>query len=194
VKNELLINVKNMVCDRCKRVVKEELQKLGYNSTVEKLGTVVVHYDGKKPDLEAINAVLKENGFELLIEKNARTIESIRTSIIDLIYNDKLETLSINLSDYLAKKLAQDYSSLSTLFSSVEGITIEKYFIVQRIERVKELLIYDELTLSETAYRLGYSSVQHLSNQFKKVTGMSPSEFKTLHGTGRQSIDHIGHH
>jgi len=183
-----------MVCDRCKRVVKEELEKIGYPTIVEKLGRVNIQFAELKPDLNAIDVVLKENGFELLIEKNAQIIESIRTNIIDLIYSNKLESLNVNLSDYLAKKVGRDYSSLSTLFSSVEGITIEKHFIMQKIERVKELLIYDELSLSETAYILGYSSVQHLSNQFKKITGMSPSQFKSIQGANREGIDHIGHH
>lgn len=190
----MLLNVKNMVCDRCKRVVKEELEKIGYPTIVEKLGRVNIQFAESKPDLNAINVVLKENGFELLIEKNAKIIESIRTNIIDLIYSNKLESLNVNLSDYLAKKVGRDYSSLSTLYSSVEGITIEKYFIMQKIERVKELLIYDELSLSETAYKLGYSSVQHLSNQFKKITGMSPSQFKSIQGGTRHSIDHVGEH
>lgn len=192
--NSLLINVKNMVCDRCKKVVTEELDTLGYLTVVEKLGSVRIHFDRLELDLDAIASVLKKNGFELLVDKNSKKIESIRTSIIDLIYSDKLESMNVNLSDYLSRKLAHEYSSLSALFSSVEGITIEKYFILQKIERVKELLIYDELSLSETAYRLGYSSVQHLSNQFKRILGMSPSQFKSVQGAGRESLDHIGHH
>ncbi|NQV16816.1 AraC family transcriptional regulator [bacterium] len=189
----MVLNIKNMVCDRCKKVVKEELEKLGYTTIIEKLGRVSIHFADVKPDLNVINEVLKDNGFELLVEKNSQTIEAIRTTIIDLIYSDKLESLNVNLSDYLAKKLARDYSTLSTLFSSVEGITIEKYFILQKIERVKELLIYDELSLSQTAYRLGYSSVQHLSNQFKKIIGMSPSQFKSIQEGVRHPIDHVGH-
>ncbi len=187
----LKLRIKNMVCPRCIRVVKEELDNLGYKTTIERLGLARIGYTGDQPDLDEIAGVLDKNGFELLIDKNAKIIEQMKTSIIDLIYQDRLENMSSNLSDYLVQKLNHDYSFLSTLFSSVESITIEKYFILQKIERVKELLIYDELSLSEIAYRLGYSNVQYLSNQFKKITGMSPSRFKALRGRARHTIDKI---
>ncbi len=180
-----------MVCARCIRVVKEELEKLGYKTTVEQLGLAIIEHSKVKPDMKAIAQTLKQNGFELLIDKNAEIIENIKTIIIDLIYKDGLEEMNINLSDYLVQKLKQDYSYLSTLFSSVESITIEKYFILQKIERVKELLIYDELTLSEIAYQLGYSSVQYLSNQFKNSTGMNPSKFKALRKQERKSLEKV---
>ena len=187
----LKLRIKNMVCPRCIRVVKEELDNLGYKTTIERLGLAEIEYTGDQPDLDEITGVLDKNGFELLIDKNAKIIEKMKTLIIDLIYQDRLDNMSSNLSDYLAQKLNHDYSFLSTLFSSVESITIEKYFILQKIERVKELLIYDELSLSEIAYRLGYSNVQYLSNQFKKITGMSPSRFKSLRGRARHTIDKI---
>ena len=186
------LRIKNMVCPRCSKVVKEELDKLGCTTTIERLGLARVEYSEIPPDMYEISQILEKNGFELLVNKNAEIIDNIKTLIIDLIYQDRLENMNTNLSDYLVQKLKHDYSFLSTLFSSVESITIEKYFIFQKIERVKELLIYDELTLSEIAYRLGYRNVQYLSNQFKKVTGMSPSQFKSLRGRKRNSIDKIG--
>lgn len=181
-----------MVCPRCIKVVKEELDKLGYKTTIERLGLARIEYSGNHPDMKEIAQILEQNGFELLVDKNAKIIDNIKTLIIDLIYQDRLEEMNTNLSDYLVQKLNHDYSFLSTLFSSVESITIEKYFILQKIERVKELLIYNELTLSEIAYQLGYSNVQYLSNQFKKITGMSPSWFKSLSDRARYTIDKIG--
>lgn len=186
------LRIKNMVCPRCIRVVKEELDKLGYTTTIERLGLARIEYSGNSPDMNEISQILEQNGFELLVDKNAKIIDNIKTLIIDLIYQDRLEEMNTNLSDYLVQKLNHDYSFLSTLFSSVESITIEKYFILQKIERVKELLIYNELTLSEIAYQLGYSNVQYLSNQFKKITGMSPSRFKSLRDRARYTIDKIG--
>ncbi|RKY91359.1 MAG: AraC family transcriptional regulator [Ignavibacteriae bacterium] len=187
-----ILRIKNMVCPRCSKVVKEELDKLGYTTTIERLGSARIEYSQNYPDINKISQMLEKNGFELLIDKNAKIIDNIKTLIIDLIYQDRLENMNTNLSDYLVQNLNYDYSFLTTLFSSVESITIEKYFILQKIERVKEQLIYAELTLSEIAYRLGYSNVQYLSNQFKKVTGMSPSQFKSLRGRARNSIDTIG--
>ncbi len=186
-----ILRVKNMVCARCIRVVKEELENLGYKTTVERLGLAIIEHPEIQPDMGEIAQTLEHNGFELLVDKSAEIIEHIKTLIIDLIYQDELEEMNINLSEYLVQKLKHDYSYLSTLFSSVESITIEKYFILQKIERVKELLIYDELTLSEIAYQLGYSNVQYLSNQFKKIIGMSPSRFKVLQEKARDSIDKI---
>ena len=185
------LRIKNMVCPRCSKVVKEELDKLGYTTTIERLGLARLEYSGNHPDMNEISQILEKNGFELLVDKNAEIIDNIKTLIIDLIYQDRLEEMYTNLSDYLVQKLNNDYSTLSTLFSSVESITIEKYFILQKIARVKEQLIYAELTLSEIANRLGYSNVQYLSNQFKKVTGMSPSQFKSIRGRARNSIDKI---
>ena len=185
------LKIKNMVCPRCIKAVKEELEKLGYKTSIERLGSATIKYSANQLDLNKISTVLNENGFELLVEKNAKLIDELKSLIIDLIYTEKLEEMNITLSDYLSNKLNHDYSHISTLFSSVEGITVEKYFIMQKIERVKELLIYDELSLSEISYKLGYSNVQYLSTQFKKITGMSPSEFKTLRNRARISIDKI---
>lgn len=186
------LRIKNMVCSRCIKVVKEDLDKLGYKTTVEQLGYVIIEHSEIKPNIEKVVQTLKQNGFELLHDKNAEIIENIKTLIIDLIYRDRLAEMDMNLSDYLVQKLNHNYSLLSTLFSSVESLTIEKYFIIQKIERVKELLIYDELTLSEISYRLGYSSVQHLSNQFKEIIGMSPNQFKAPIQQKRKSLEKVG--
>ncbi len=185
-----ILHIKNMVCDRCIKVVRDELSKLGYNVEDVKLGEAKIK-SGKEINLAEINKVLEENGFELLGDKQARLIEEIKISLIDLIHYhpDKLEKLSI--SKFLSEKFHSSYQHISTLFSSKEGITIEKYFINQKIEKAKELLVYNELNLSEISYQLGYSSVQHLSNQFKKITGFTPSEFKKLKNKKRNPLDKI---
>lgn len=186
------IYIKNMVCNRCIKVVREEFEKLGLVIKNIQLGEVEVLNDESKLDIQKINDVLAENGFELLDNKNSKLIEKIKILIIDLIRTvDSGKDINVNFSDYLADKTGLNYHYLSTLFSSLEGLTIEKYIIHQKIEKVKELLVYDELTLSEIAFRLDYSSVQHLSNQFKKVTGLTPSYFKTLKFKNRKTLDSI---
>jgi len=180
-----------MVCNRCIKVVKEEFEKIGLTVNTIKLGEAEVS-SKKEIVLEPIKKTLQENGFELLEDKNVKLIESIKTLVINAIHHtNKGEHLSENYSDYIAKTVGKDYSYLSHLFSSIENITIEKYIIHQKIERVKELLVYDEMTLSEIAYKLGYSSVGHLSAQFKQITGMSPSEFKKLQNKDRKPLDHL---
>ena len=186
-----ILKIKNMVCPRCIKVVKEELEKLGYPATIERLGVAEIEHTDETPDIGTISKMLEEQGFELLVEKQSKTIESIKNLLIDLIYKKKLENINTNLSTYISQTCELDYTHLSNLFSSVEGITIEKYFILQKIERVKELLIYDELTLSQIADQLGYSSVQYLSNQFNDITGMRPTQFKSLRGRSRLPIDKI---
>ncbi len=182
--------IKNMVCDRCIRVVQEEMERLGYTVLNVQLGKCNLAVP-VEPDLERIRTALESNGFELLEDEASRWVNQVKTTIISLIQNGELEMLNQPLSQLLADRVGKDYTSLSRLFSAVEGITIEKYFILQKIERVKELWIYDELTLSEIAYQLGYSSVQHLSNQFKKVTGCSPREFKQLRTPHRVTLDRV---
>lgn len=172
------LNIKNIVCGRCIRVVKEELTKLGLNVIDVSLGTAKLD---KKPGAAMkvkIEKTLLNNGFELLDEKGAKIIEQIKNIIIDQIHYNGDKEQSEKYSDYISKKLHFDYNYLSNLFSSIEGITIEKFIILQKIEKVKELLVYDELSLGEIAFNLGYSSVQHLSTQFKSVTGVTPSQFK----------------
>lgn len=179
-----------MVCSRCKMVVKSELEKLGLHPLSVELGEVEIqekNFDHLKPDLLRN---LQALGFDLIDDKKSQTIEKIKNLIIDLVQN-KNNQININLSDYLVQHLAQDYSTLSNLFSEVEGTTIEKYFINQKIEKVKELLMYNELTLNEIAIQLNYSSVAYLSNQFKKVTGFAPSYYKKLKDKKRIQIEDL---
>ena len=179
-----------MVCSRCKMVVKSELEKLGLYPISVELGEVEINSAIDDKEKEAIKITLASFGFELLESKKSIVIEKVKNAIIDLVHNKNNE-LNVNLSDYLSKLLLQEYSSISTLFSEVEGITIEQYFIAQKIERVKELLVYNELTLSEIAFQLNYSSTAHLSNQFKKVTGFTPSYFKQLKDKKRKQIEDL---
>jgi AraC-like DNA-binding protein len=179
-----------MVCDRCIKVVREELGKLGYEVEDVKLGEAKIN-SNTEIDLEKINKILVENGFELLGDKQAKLIEEVKIALIDLIHYHPEMLERVSLSKYLADKFHTSYQHISSLFSSKEGITIEKYFINQKIEKAKELLVYNELTLSEISYKLGYSSVQHLSNQFKKITGFTPSEFKKLRNKNRLSLDKV---
>jgi AraC family transcriptional regulator len=185
------IYVKNMVCNRCIKVVRDELEKIGVSISHIELGKISINDNQKVISTDQIKQALEKNGFELLENKTAKIVEKIKTLIIDLIYKEELEFLDINISAYLEKKIGRDYSYLSTLFSSLEHMTIEKFVILQKTERVKELLIYGELTLSEISYRLGYSSVQHLSNQFKKTTGLTPTHFKKIKELRRKPIDNI---
>lgn len=187
------LHIKNMVCNRCIKVVREELEKLKFDIRSIALGEAVVAGELMPRDIENIKSVLEENGFELIEDKRVKTIERIKIAILKLVHSEKLESeFQGKYSDYLANELNQDYHPLSTLFSSMESVTIEQYIILQKIERVKELLKYGELTLSEISYKLSYSSVAHLSNQFKKVTGMTPSEFKRLVGNARTPLDEVG--
>ncbi len=177
-----------MVCNRCIEAVQEEFNNLNLNISKISLGHVLLASDIDSRQLNDLASRLEARGFEILKDKNSQLIEQIKNLVIDQIYSET--NLNINYSDYLEKNIGKDYSGLSSLFSSVEGITIERFVILQKIERIKELLTYDELTLSEISYRLGYSSVQHLSSQFKKNTGMTPSEFKKTFPNNRKPIDH----
>jgi len=183
--------IKNMVCDRCIRVVREELTRLNLDVRSVALGEVVLTGQANKLPMEKIRSVLVNNGFELIEDRKAKIIERIKLAILELVRGGDEEERKLKYSEYLSKKLGLDYHYLSTLFSSVESVTIEQYVILQKIERVKELLKYGELTLTEIAYRLGYSSVQHLSNQFRHVTGLTPSQFKTMTSLTRRPLDHI---
>ena len=182
--------IKNMVCNRCIMVVKNEFEKLGYPPVNVQLGEVEIKEDLPQKDLAAINFRMKEYGFELIDDIKSRIIEKIKNAVIQLIHHSK-EDLKVNYSEYIEKQLNRDYSYLSGLFSEVEGTTIEKYIINQKIERVKEMLVYDELTLSEIAYQMGYSNVAYLSSQFKKVTGLTPSHFKQVKENKRKPLDEV---
>ncbi len=173
------IYIKNMVCDRCIRVVRDELRLLGHDVRNVELGEVELGNTLKQNEVDTVKSMLLKNGFELIEDKNGKTIEAIKTAIIELIHhNHDAEPMKVKYSDYIAKEVGKDYHLLSALFSSVENVTIEHYIIKQKIERVKELLKYADRSLSEIAYSLNYSSVQHLSNQFKSITGFTPSQFK----------------
>jgi len=180
-----------MVCDRCIRVVREELERMGLDVRRVELGTAEVR-TGKRPvDLESIGTMLEHNGFELIRDKRQKQIEDVRQAIIGVLRSSKPLPSRFRLSRFLSDTLGEDFASLSSLFSSVEGVTVEHYFIHQRVERVKELLKYGEMPLKEIAWDLGYSSTQHLSNQFRQVTGMSPSEFRKLGTAARIPLDRV---
>jgi AraC-like DNA-binding protein len=184
--------IKNMVCDRCKLAVGNVLDEMDLQPASVQLGEVDLGEETLDDQgLEDFRRRIEALGFELINDRKSRLIESIKKHIIALVRErDELER--VKLSDYLAEQLHHDYTYLSNLFSAVEGVTIEQYFIHQKIERAKELLVYDELSLTEIAYRLGYSSLAHLSRQFKKVTGMTPSHFRQLRDARqRQSLDKL---
>lgn len=162
------IFIKNMVCDRCIMVVQNELEKLGLDAKNIKLGEVILSKEITSLEKENLSKTLEPLGFEVIDDKKGRIIEKIKNIIIDLVHHQDSD-VKTNLSDVLSDKLHHDYNYLSNLFSEVEGTTIEKYFITQKVEKVKELLVYDELSLSEIANRLNYSSVAYLSNFFKQV-------------------------
>ena len=185
------LHIKNMVCPRCIKVVTDEFEKLDLNVEKIELGRVEVASELSLDSIEQIRKVLADNGFELIDDKKGQLIDEIKTIIIQKIHHSKSTLEAVNWSDYISKIIRKDYSYLSKLFSSIEGITIEKYIINQKIEKVKELLVYDELSLNEISYELGYSSVQHLSLQFKKATGLTPSHFKKLKETKRKPLDRV---
>ncbi len=184
------IYIKNMVCNRCILVVKQELDKLNIEHCTVNLGEVETANDLSKEILEQFGNNLDSLGFELLDNNKQQLIEKIKNIVIKQVHHNK-EANNHNFSEIISKALYKDYSYLSSLFSDVEGVTIEKYIINQKIEKVKEFIIYDELSLSEIAYKLGYSSVAHLSNQFKKVTGLTPSHFKKVGQQKRKPIDKV---
>lgn len=186
--------IKNMVCNRCILVVGQELAKLGLESERITLGEVVLKSEPTVNQLTSLDQALVKLGFERIDDRKARLIESIKKLVIEEVHHKKGQrTKKSNWSVLLADQLHYEYSYLSSLFSAVEGITLEQYIIHQKIERVKELLFYDELTLSQIADRMDYSSVAHLSAQFKKVTGMTPSELKKMRpaDASRKPLDSV---
>ncbi|WP_159472396.1 helix-turn-helix domain-containing protein [Dyadobacter sp. 3J3] len=185
--------IKNMVCDRCIKVVREEMDKLGVGLSHIELGEIETEAELDSEKLIQVKRILETNGFELLDDKRATLVESIKTLIIEEVqYLKGHKPAAVNFSDYLSQKAGYEYSYLSNLFSSETGQTIEQYIIAQKVEKVKEWLSYNELSLSEMAWRLSYSSSAHLSNQFKKVTGMTPGEFKKSNTLPRKALDRVG--
>ena len=185
------IFIKHMVSNRCKMAVKEELRKLGLHFIVVDLGEVEIMENISAEQREQMKAALLISGFELMDDKKAILIEKIKTAVIEMVHHSD-ENIKINFSDFLSEKLNHNYTYLANLFSEVQGTTIEHFIIAHKIERIKELIIYDELNITEIAWKMNYSSVAHLSNQFKKVTGLSPSHFKQLKDKRRSSIEDIG--
>ncbi len=185
------LHIKNMVCDRCIMVVKQQLEKVGLQYKNVQLGEVELSTQPAEQQLQALRENLSALGFELLDDKKLALVEKIKNIIIDLIHRHEDVEINTKLSVILKDRLQMDYHYLSTQFSAVEGVTLEKFVILQRIERAKELLVYNELNLNEIAYKLGYSSVQHLSQQFKAITGYTPSKFKQLKENTRKPLDKL---
>lgn len=180
-----------MVSARCKIVVKEELKKLGLHFILVELGEVEIMENIDAAQREELRAALSESGLELMDDKKAVLIEKIKNVIVEMVHHSS-EVIKVNFSNYLSEKLNHDYTYMANLFSEVQGTTIEQFIISHKIERIKELMIYDELSITEIAWKMNYSSVAHLSNQFKKVTGLSPSHFKQLKHKRRSPIEEIG--
>lgn len=186
----LKLYIKYMVSNRCKIVVKEELKKLGLHFMVVDLGEVDVMETLTLSQRQELKLALLDSGLELMDDKRAVLIEKIKNAIIEMVHHSD-ELIKVNFSDYLSEKLNHDYTYLSNLFSEVQGTTIAQFIISHKIERIKELIIYDELNITEIAQKMNYSSVAHLSNQFKKATGLTPSHFKQLKDRRRSPIEEI---
>jgi len=182
--------IKNMVCSRCRMVVKAEIEKAGLNPLVVELGEVELQAAPDKEQLAGLDRSLRHFGFEIIDDRKSQIINKIKNIIVRLIHGSD-EYIVVNLSELIVAELNLNYRYLSNLFSEVEGTTIEKYFISQRIEKAKELIVYDELSLSEIAHQLGYSSVSYLSSQFKKVTGLTPTHYKSLKEHKRKNIEEL---
>ncbi len=180
-----------MVSARCKMVVKSELKKMGLHFIVVDLGEVEIMENLSVERLEQLKITLSESGLELMDDKRAMLIEKIKNIIIEMIHHSD-EMIKVNFSDYLSERLNHNYTYLANLFSEVQGTTIEQFIILHKIERIKELIIYDELNITEIAWKMNYSSVAHLSSQFKKVTGLTPSHFKQLKDKRRVPIEEVG--
>lgn len=191
IRINLKLFIKYMVSNRCKMMVKDELKKLGLHFIFVDLGEVEIMEDISDEQRKQFQHGLLDSGLELMDDKRAILIEKIKEVIIEMVhYSD--EVIKTNFSDYLSEKLNYDYTYLANLFSEVQGTTITQFLISHKIERIKELIIYDELNISEIAWKMNYSSVAHLSNQFKKVTGLSPTHFKELKDKRRKPIEEIG--
>jgi YesN/AraC family two-component response regulator len=171
-------------------VVKSELEKLGLHYSSVELCEAEIMEDISPEQRESLALALKRTGLEIMQDKKSILVERIKAVIIDLVHNTD-DQIKVNLSDYLSEKLTHNYTYLGNLFSEIKGITIEKYYLSHKIEKVKELLIYDELNLTEIAWKLHYSSVAHLSNQFRKITGLTPSQFKNLKNKKPRDLENV---
>lgn len=182
--------IKDMVSLRCKMVVTDELRNLGIDYSMVDMGVVEILENIRPEQRDLLKTNLLKSGLQLLDDKKSIIIESIKNLIIEMIHYSE-ELPKVNYSDYISEKLGYDYTYLANIFSDVKGITIQQFIIIHKIERVKELMINDELTLTEISYRLHYSSLAHLSNQFKKITGLSPTFYKQLKDKRKQNLDDI---
>lgn len=183
--------IKYMVSNRCKMAVKEDLKKLGLHFILVDLGEVEIMENISDEQRNNVKIALLKSGFELMDDKRAVLIEKIKNTIIEMVHHSD-EVIKTNFSNYLSEKLNYDYTYMANLFSEIQGSTIEQFIISHKIERIKELIIYGELNITEIAWKMNYSSVAHLSNQFKKVTGLSPSHFKKLKEKRRSPLEDIG--
>ncbi len=179
-----------MVCIRCQMLVKSELEKLGIGYVNVKIGHVDTIESISPEQVKQLDVALKKSGLLLMDDKKSILVEKIKSAIIELVHYTE-DQIKVNLSDYLSEKLNYDYTYLANLFSETKGITIEKFYLTHKIEKVKELIVYDELNLTEIAFRMHYSSVAHLSNQFKKFTGLTPSHFKKLKNRKRSTLEKV---
>ncbi|OFX46429.1 MAG: AraC family transcriptional regulator [Bacteroidetes bacterium GWC2_33_15] len=179
-----------MVCIRCQMVVKDELEKLGLHYIDVKIGEANTIEDILPEQIDKLDIALRKSGLELMDNKKSVLVEKIKAAIIELVHYTE-DQIKVNLSDYLSEKLDYDYTYIANLFSEVKGTTIENFYLSHKIEKVKELIVYDELNLTEIAYKMHYSSVAHLSNQFKKMTGLTPSHFKQLKNKRRGTLEGV---
>ena len=184
------IYIKNMVCIRCQMVVRADLERLGIGYTYVNIGETNIIGEPSHAQLAKLDRELRKSGLELMDDKKSILVEKIKPSIIALVHYTE-EQIKVNLSDYLSEKLSLDYTYLANLFCEVKGTTIENFYLKHKIEKVKELIVYDELNLTEIAYKMHYSSVAHLSNQFKKITGLTPSHFKKLKKKRRKTLEDV---
>ena len=190
--NQTTLYIKNMVSNSCIKLVKQELERTGFIDVIQvTLGEAVIRYDAQVFDPKGIDAILKRQGFELIDNTDQKLVQQIKSSIIQLIFYGSNTNSILRNSDYLSEKLGHPYQYLSKIFSAQTGSTLEKYIILIKTEKIKELISYEEITLSEIAYRMGYSSVQYLSNQFKQVTGFTVSDYKGVGKKNRTPLSDI---
>lgn len=187
----VVLHIKNMVCDRCGMIVRQQLEGLGFSVNEVSLGQAEIAPEPNAEQMQLIAAALKVPGFELIDRDSDKTVEAIKNAIIELVHHSDLSTMHMTFSAFISDRLNRDYAYLSRLFSNAQDKTIERFIIEQKVEKIKELLEYNELNLNEIAYRMGYSSSAHLSNQFKSVTGITPTEFKNQQSKTRKGIDQV---